>query len=234
MSSSSGIKLAAIIPAAGTGSRMQSEQPKQFIKIQSKPLLSYTLAAIQRAPQVQRVFVAVNPQASALYPSWPAQVETVAGGASRAESVLAGLQAAAAQGFSHALVHDAARPCLPLEVLLDVIEQGTTQAQGAIVALPVRDTLKRSAMGSPVIQSTVPRAHLWQAQTPQVFAIKPLIEAINAMGSTHPELTDEASAMEHAGYQPRLVMGSYKNIKVTFPEDIELVSYYLKEEITHS
>ncbi|WP_287830959.1 2-C-methyl-D-erythritol 4-phosphate cytidylyltransferase [Idiomarina sp.] len=234
MSSSSGIKLAAVVPAAGTGSRMQSEQPKQFIEIQSQPILSHTLAAIQRAPQVQRVFVAVNPTAINLYPHWPEAVETVSGGESRAESVLMGLKEAARQGFSHALVHDAARPCLPLSVLLDVIEQGTLQDQGAIVALPVRDTLKRAQADSLAISSTVSRERLWQAQTPQVFAIKPLIAAINKMGVAHPGLTDEASAMEFAGYQPRLVMGSYKNIKVTFPEDIELVSYYLNEEINHS
>ncbi|WP_272978058.1 2-C-methyl-D-erythritol 4-phosphate cytidylyltransferase, partial [Idiomarina baltica] len=148
MSSSSGIKLAAVVPAAGTGSRMQSEQPKQFIEIQSQPILSHTLAAIQRAPQVQRVFVAVNPTAINLYPHWPEAVETVSGGESRAESVLMGLKEAARQGFSHALVHDAARPCLPLSVLLDVIEQGTLQDQGAIVALPVRDTLKRAQADS--------------------------------------------------------------------------------------
>ncbi|MAD54373.1 2-C-methyl-D-erythritol 4-phosphate cytidylyltransferase [Idiomarina sp. UBA3162] len=234
MSSSSGIKLAAIVPAAGTGSRMQSEQPKQFIQVQSQPLLSHTLAAIQRSPQVQRVFVAVNPTALALYPDWPSHVETVNGGKTRAESVLAGLIEAERQGFSHALVHDAARPCLPLKVLCNVIEQGTSQDQGAIVALPVRDTLKRAHPDRATISSTVSRELLWQAQTPQVFAIKPLIAAINKMGVAHPELTDEASAMEFAGYHPHLVMGSYKNIKVTFPEDIELVSYYLNEEINHS
>ncbi|OIM99977.1 2-C-methyl-D-erythritol 4-phosphate cytidylyltransferase [Idiomarina sp. MD25a] len=234
MSSSSGIKLAAIVPAAGTGSRMQSEQPKQFIQIHSQPLLSHSLAAIQRAPQVQRVFVAVNPAAIALYPDWPRQVETVSGGKTRAESVLAGLIAAEQQGFSHALVHDAARPCLPLSVLYDVIEQGTSQDQGAIVALPVRDTLKRAQPNRSTISGTVSRELLWQAQTPQVFAIKPLIAAITKMGVAHPDLTDEASAMEFAGYHPHLVMGSYKNIKVTFPEDVELVSYYLNEEINHS
>ena len=234
MSSSSGIKLAAIVPAAGTGSRMQSEQPKQFIQVQSQPLLSHTLAAIQRSPQVQRVFVAVNPIALALYPDWPSHVETVNGGKTRAESVLAGLIEAERQGFSHALVHDAARPCLPLKVLCNVIEQGTSQDQGAIVALPVRDTLKRAHPDRATISSTVSRELLWQAQTPQVFAIKPLIAAITKMGVAHPELTDEASAMEFAGYHPHLVMGSYKNIKVTFPEDIELVSYYLNEEINHS
>ncbi|MEC7643516.1 2-C-methyl-D-erythritol 4-phosphate cytidylyltransferase [Idiomarina sp.] len=234
MSSSSGIKLAAIVPAAGTGSRMQSEQPKQFIQVQSQPLLSHTLAAIQRSPQVQRVFVAVNPAALALYPDWPSHVETVNGGKTRAESVLAGLIEAERQGFSHALVHDAARPCLPLKVLCNVIEQGTSQDQGAIVALPVRDTLKRAHPDRATISSTVSRELLWQAQTPQVFAIKPLIAAITKMGVAHPELTDEASAMEFAGYHPHLVIGSYKNIKVTFPEDIELVSYYLNEEINHS
>lgn len=234
--------LMAVIPAAGNGSRMQSDVPKQYLTVAGKTLLEYSIEAVCGNDRVQQVFVAVSdPDAKYLLElkkRQPAKVRFIKGGNSRAESVLAGVQIAIAHDATHVLVHDAARPCLPQAALNNVIETGLNDPQGAILAIPVRDSLKRSVVSSALemqhahIESSVDREALWQAQTPQVFHAARLQHAIEQMGPLNPQLTDEASAMQWCGFQPALVTGSIRNLKVTHPEDFECVRDWLL--ITHN
>lgn len=229
--------LMAVIPAAGNGNRMQTDIPKQFLIVANRTLLEYSIEAVLNDGRVKQVFVAVSdPDADYLLDlkdSLPAKVYFVKGGNSRAESVLAGVKAAVSQAATHVLVHDAARPCLPKTALTEVINAGLTDPQGAILAIPVRDSLKRAVVavnsnhGVAHIESGVDREALWQAQTPQVFNAERLQQAIEHMGALNPQLTDEASAMQWCGFQPALIPGSVRNLKVTHPEDFECVRDWL-------
>ncbi|MDV6315283.1 2-C-methyl-D-erythritol 4-phosphate cytidylyltransferase [Idiomarina sp. HP20-50] len=226
----------AVIPAAGNGSRMQTDVPKQYLTVAGKTLLEYSIDAVCRDSRVQQVFVPVSePDAEYLLElknRQPKKVHFVKGGSSRAESVVAGIRVAIAKGATHVLVHDAARPCLPESILKHVIQAGLDDPQGAILAIPVSDSLKRSVVspgttGTPHIESSVDREALWQAQTPQVFNAERLQQAIEHMGALNPQLTDEASAMQWCGFQPALITGSIRNLKVTHPEDFECVRDWL-------
>ncbi|HAD48160.1 MAG TPA: 2-C-methyl-D-erythritol 4-phosphate cytidylyltransferase [Idiomarina sp.] len=221
-------KIAAVIPAAGSGSRMRSDVPKQYLAVHGKTLLQYAVEAVQNDPRVAHVFIAVNEQQHPIGAKSVADISFVAGGKTRAESVLSGVLHAINQGYSHVLVHDAARPGLPASILTEVIDVGVSSDDGAIVAMPVRDSLKRSEPDQTIISRSVARDDLWQAQTPQIFAAELLADAISEVGIDNPNLTDEASAMEAMGYHPRLVMGSLDNIKVTHPDDLRWVATILK------
>lgn len=221
-------KIAAVIPAAGSGSRMRSDVPKQYLAVHGKTLLQYAVEAVQNDPRVAHVFIAVNEQQHPIGAKSVADISFVAGGKTRAESVLSGVLHAINQGYSHVLVHDAARPGLPASILTEVIDVGVSSDHGAIVAMPVRDSLKRSEPDQTIISQSVARDDLWQAQTPQIFAAELLADAISEVGIDNPNLTDEASAMEAMGYHPRLVMGSLDNIKVTHPDDLRWVVTILK------
>jgi len=230
-------RLIAVIPAAGNGSRMQSKMPKQFLTVAGKSLLEYSIEAVSLDSRIEQVFIAVSdPEADyfvGIKKQQPQKIHFVKGGSSRAASVLAGINAAISQGATHVLVHDAARPCLPPSALKAVIDAGLSDPQGAILAIPVRDSLKR-CVAYPLgekdtahIESSVDREGLWQAQTPQVFNAERLQQAIAHMGALNPQLTDEASAMQWCGFQPALITGSIRNIKVTHPEDFECVRDWL-------
>lgn len=220
-------RLAAIIPAAGFGQRMQADMPKQYLKVNGKTLLQYSVEAVLQDSRVEHVFVAT--QQHQTLANEDLRVSYVPGGSTRAESVLAAVLHAITQGFQVALVHDAARPGLPKEVLANVIDAGLEHDNGAIVAMPVRDSLKRSEPDQDIISTHVSREGLWQAQTPQVFDAQLLADAISEIGYDNPALTDEASAMEYHGYHPKLVMGSLKNLKVTHPEDFQLIRLLLTD-----
>jgi 2-C-methyl-D-erythritol 4-phosphate cytidylyltransferase len=148
------------------------------------------------------------------------------GGGTRRDSVLNGLVAIspAVNPDDWVLVHDAARPCLPDEMLDKLLTEVADVPVGGLLAVPVADTLKRAAAGSASgvrSEVTVPRAGLWQAQTPQMFRHGMLVDALRAAGS---DMTDEASAIEQLGLQPRLVESDSRNLKVTYPQDMELAS----------
>ena len=224
---SSAPRVAAVIPAAGSGTRMQSQTPKQFLVVQGKTLLQHSVTALLADARVEHVFVAVNEHNHNTVPKSLAQISFVAGGTTRAESVLSGVLHAITQGYTHVVVHDAARPRLPLKVLSEVIDTALRSDNGAIVAMPMRDSLKLSEPDHDIIAQSLSREQLWLAQTPQVFAAELLADAISEMGVQNTQLTDEASAMEFVGYHPRLVMGSLKNMKVTHPEDLELITLVL-------
>lgn len=204
--------------------------PKQYLPIDGQPVLLHTLAVLCSCPEIVRVFVVLastdehwpNYDWSALGPKLAVLYQ---GGATRAASVLAGLQAAAQQAVADdwVLVHDAARPCLRADTLLHLIDTLRDDPVGGILAVPVADTLKR-ADPNERIAATEPRAGLWQAQTPQMFRYGLLCRAL----ATATEVTDEASAVEALGLSPRLVRGESSNLKVTYPADLDLAGWILR------
>lgn len=223
----------AIVPAAGSGSRFGAEQPKQYLPLAGRPLIYHTLLALCRSPHIERVFVVLAPDDMHWrHHDWRdlgPKLETVYnGGATRADSVIAGLQAAAtaAADDDWVLVHDAARPCLS-QPMLDALVAGVgADGDGGLLAVPVADTLKRAAADDRVV-ATEPRDGLWQAQTPQMFHYTPLLTALLAARDAGHGVTDEAGAIEAAGGRPKLVRCDPTNLKVTFPADLALAELIL-------
>ncbi|SUU38055.1 2-C-methyl-D-erythritol 4-phosphate cytidylyltransferase [Actinobacillus seminis] len=219
----------AVVPAAGVGSRMQADKPKQYLEIDGKTILQHTLNVLLSYPLIDEVIVAVagaDPYVEKMPFLKQAKIRLVEGGENRADSVLNGLKAINFQPERETwvLVHDAARPCLThqdLDQLLQVDDDN-----GAILAIPATDTIKR-ADADLQIQQTEDRAQLWLAQTPQFFNAKLLANALKFAKKNRLVVTDEASAMELLGFRPHLVAGRSDNIKVTRPEDLALAAFYL-------
>jgi 2-C-methyl-D-erythritol 4-phosphate cytidylyltransferase len=219
----------AIVPAAGSGARFGAELPKQYLPLAGRPLIFHTLLALSRASWIYRVLVVLAPDDAywAGY-DWrdigPKLEVVYAGGATRAESVLAGLRAVttAADDDDWMLVHDAARPCLSADMLDNLMTTLADDPVGGLLAVPVADTLKREDTDVRVGE-TVAREGLWQAQTPQMFRYAALREALENLRA----VTDEAGAMEAAGWRPKLVRGDATNLKVTYPADLPLAELIL-------
>lgn len=220
-----------VVPAAGRGARFGGEIPKQYLEVAGEPLVAHSLRAVFAHPGV-RGAVVVLADGDARWPGWSdpggRPVITCTGGASRAASVLAGLAALPADVREDAfvLVHDAARPNLRLADLGALLERGRQDPVGAILATPVRDTLKRAGDDGG-IDGTEPRERLWRAQTPQLFRRLQLRRALEAAAAAGVEATDEAMAMERLGLRPLLVEGSEDNIKVTTPADLAYYRFLL-------
>ena len=227
-------RLFALIPCAGTGSRSGSAMPKQYRTVAGRDLLHYTLAAFDACSEFAQTLVAIAPDD----PHFDARrfaglrfAVRRCGGASRQATVLNGLHALTEFGAHDddwVLVHDAARPGITPALIRALIGALKDDPVGGIIALPVADTLKRIAPDSGGrIARTEPRDGLWQAQTPQMFRIGMLREAILRAQQDGHDLTDEASAIEWLGHAPRLVQGSLRNFKVTWPEDFDLAEAIL-------
>lgn len=221
--------VAAVIPAAGIGSRMGLNKPKQYLQISHQTVLEHSVNAMTMDERVQVIYIAVaadDPYIANLNFNIACPVHIILGGSTRAESVLNGVKRARADGYPFVAVHDAARPCLSKAELTAVLNAGIAHAAGAILALPVADTLKR-AQAQQVIES-VAREALWRAQTPQVFRTEKLLKAIQQLGVDHAALTDESSALELTGEKPQLVRGAQTNLKITEPGDERLAALYLE------
>ncbi|MGR2766383.1 2-C-methyl-D-erythritol 4-phosphate cytidylyltransferase [Photobacterium ganghwense] len=220
--------LIAVVPAAGVGSRMAADRPKQYLQIAGKTILEHTVDRLLQHPQITRVVIAISKD-DPYFPTLPLatdpRIERVNGGAERADSVFAGL-ASVADPAAWVLVHDAARPCLHPEDLQRLIDKAQASPYGAILAAPVRDTMKRGN-GDGAISSTVDRADLWHALTPQMFRAGVLKQALEQALAAGAVVTDEASALEYCGQMPILVKGRADNLKVTQPEDLALAEFYL-------
>ena len=218
----------AVVPAAGFGRRMQTECPKQYLSIGDKTILEHAVAALLAHPRVTRVIIAISP-GDARFAQLPLaahpQITVVDGGAERADSVLAGIQAAGDAQW--VLVHDAARPCLHQDDLARLLALSETSKVGGILAAPVRDTMKRAEPGKRAIAHTVDRVDLWHALTPQFFPRELLHDCLTRALKEGATITDEASALEYCGFHPELVEGRADNIKVTRPEDLQLAEFYL-------
>jgi len=223
----------AVIPAAGRSTRFGGDIPKQYLEAAGKPLIAHALDALLAHPRVAGAVVALAAD-DARWPGWDSlhgkPVLRCAGGGERADSVLAALRALppAVSADALVLIHDAARPNLRSEDIGRLIAAAETDADGAILAAPVRDTLKR-ADGHARIAGTEPRDGLWRALTPQAFRRGALIAALEGAHAAGIVVTDEAMAMERAGAKPRLVEGREDNIKVTTPSDLALAAYLLTE-----
>jgi 2-C-methyl-D-erythritol 4-phosphate cytidylyltransferase len=218
----------ALVPCAGSGSRAGTAQPKQYKTIAGKPMVLHTLAAFAAVKELSGVLVVVAAGDRFLNSAaLPGALYFIAdcGGSTRAKSVLNGLNALLAQGAAAddwVLVHDAARCLVTPDQITKLITACQDDAVGGLLALPLPDTLK-SEMGGRV-DSTIDRNAKWLAQTPQMFRLGPLREALARTGV---QVTDESSAMEALGLHPLLVAGSAQNFKVTFPEDFALAQHIL-------
>ena len=225
-------KLFALIPAAGSGTRMGGESPKQYLPLAGRPVLYHALRGLCREPRIERVFVVLAPGdahfAQCDWQPFAARITPLyCGGAVRAASVFNGLLAARDEiGVADwVLVHDAVRPCLAPETLTRLIDTISKEESGGLLALPVVDTLKRGDAEAYVVR-TEAREQLWQAQTPQMFRYRLLMEALRAL---EPALaTDEARAIEQIGLRPKLVMGDKRNLKVTYAHDLPLAEAIMK------
>jgi 2-C-methyl-D-erythritol 4-phosphate cytidylyltransferase len=207
---------------------MQTECPKQYLSIGDKTILEHAVNALLAHPRVGRVIIAVSPgdeRFARLPLAQHPQITVVNGGAERADSVLAGLQAAG--DVQWVLVHDAARPCLHQDDLNRLLRLSETSRVGGILAAPVRDTMKRAEPGKTAIAHTVERNDLWHALTPQFFPLQLLHDCLTRALNEGACITDEASALEYCGFHPELVAGRADNIKVTRPEDLRLAEFYL-------
>jgi len=225
----------AVVPAAGSGRRLGGEIPKQYREIAGAPLMEHTLRALLASPDVRGIVVALDPsdrRVDAINSLADARVQAVAGGAERAHSVLAGLDLLAEDASEEdwVLVHDAARPCLPLESLTALIDCARAEGEGAILAAPMSDTLKQ-VDDSARVTRTVDRSLLWRAQTPQLFPLTKLRWALRQCLDEMGDVTDEAMAMEWAGETVHVVEGPPSNIKVTVEADLAYVDMILRGEL---
>ena len=221
----------AVVPAAGVGSRMKADRPKQYLKINGKTILEHTVEKLLAHQQVSQIVVAISDD-DPYYPELPLtqnpQVIRVVGGSERADSVLSALDYIEKQQLGGwVMVHDAARPCVQLSDIDKLISTAMSHDVGAILAAPVRDTMKRGSQGQ--IDHTVERADLWHALTPQMFRAEPLWNVLSEALQQGVSITDEASAFEWKGFSPALVAGRSDNFKITQPEDLALAEFYLSQ-----
>jgi 2-C-methyl-D-erythritol 4-phosphate cytidylyltransferase len=223
----------AVVAAAGGGARMQAGRAKQYLEVRGRSLIEHSIAPLVESPWIVGVVVVLQPgddEFARLPLVRHRKVHTAAGGAARADSVLAGLKRVAELAKDETvfvLVHDAARPCV-LRADLDRLRDEASSEQGGLLAMPMADTIKRAE--GPHAAATVNRRELWRAQTPQLFRLDLLRVAMEQAAARGMDVTDEASAMELAGYRPRLVTGREANIKVTFPDDLALADFWLSRQ----
>jgi 2-C-methyl-D-erythritol 4-phosphate cytidylyltransferase len=222
----------ALIPCAGTGTRAGTVQPKQYQQVAGQPMVMHTVQALAQVAPLASGWVILSPDDGHVWAEqgWPAHFKRVAcGGASRAESVFNGLNAMLAAGLDPqdwVLVHDAARCLVSPDSVTRLIETCRDDAVGGLLALPLPDTLKSEEGGR--VLATVPREHKWLAQTPQMFRLQALHDALAAVAASgFAGITDEASAMERLGLKPRLVEGTAQNFKITYPADFALAEAIL-------
>ncbi len=220
----------AVVPAAGVGKRMAADRPKQYLELAGQTVIEHSLQRLLSAGCFQAIAVAI----SETDPYWPElaisrheQIITAAGGQERADSVLSGLAALAglADSYDWVMVHDAARPCLPVADIRQLLATLAEEEVGGILGLPCHDTLKQVKQGCG-IQKTLDRSRIWRALTPQMFRFGLLKQALTDHQGNN-AVTDEASALELAGFTPKIVEGSPVNIKITRPEDLALAEFYL-------
>ncbi len=223
----------ALMVAAGRGTRMGAACAKQYLPLAGRPLIEYSLEQLLALPELAGLCLVLagdDERGRALPQVANAKVRIVTGGAERADSVLAGLQAlmAVADADDWVLVHDAARPCVRLEDIALLQAAVAEDDAGGILAVPVTDTLKQVGPDGVHIAATPDRSRLWRALTPQLFRLGELVRALQQALAAGAPITDEASALEWAGGAPRLVAGHSDNIKVTRPEDLPLAELYLR------
>lgn len=226
-----------VIPAAGVGARMQADRPKQYLSLAGKTVIEHTIACFTSHPAVAGIVVAVSvgdPYWQAMAARFTDAIYPVPGGAERSGSVLNGLSylrdGLQLPDKTQVLVHDAARPCLLRDDMNKLLSAGMNHTDGALLAMPVRDTMKRAVAGEQCVACTENRENLWHALTPQMAGLGVLTSALESAARHDVEITDEASALEYVGLQPLLVEGQASNIKITRPADLALAAFFLSQK----
>ncbi|WP_431686336.1 2-C-methyl-D-erythritol 4-phosphate cytidylyltransferase [Hahella sp. NBU794] len=225
-------KLWVIVPAAGVGSRMGGECPKQYLKLLDRSVLEHTLDRLLSAPGISQIYLPLHPQDK----WWPeiagkyiGKTIPVAGGAERSTSVLNALEKMEphASAEDWVLVHDVARPCFRINDISNLMQSLWNTQPGGLLGVPVADTVKRTSATGEVLD-TVPRTNLWRAYTPQMFRFGILLAALRQGLEKGVNITDEASAIEALGLRPVMVEGHSDNIKITHPQDLPLAEIFLR------
>lgn len=234
----------AIVPAAGVGKRMQADRPKQYLSLCEKTVIEQTLDKLFSVDEISGVVLAISDDDaywSELKYKSEKPLYIAQGGGERSDSVLNSLlllnkklnkkrnEKYADTSHVWVLVHDAARPCVRHADILKLINTASVSDNGGLLALPVRDTMKRSKNNNQV-DKTVSRDGLWHALTPQMFRLDLLMDSLNQALNNQQPITDDASAMELAGFSPLLVEGHEDNIKITRSFDLQLAELYLKQQ----
>ena len=231
----------AIVPAAGNGSRMASHRPKQYLPLHGKPILQHTLERLCLSRIAGIVVCLAEDDAYWETVTLPRTVMRVGGGVERCHSVLNGLQVLQqqAQPNDWVLVHDAARPCVRQADIEKLMSQLADHPVGGLLAVPVRDTMKRVSQTPPNTHSgeqgleiveTVNREGLWHALTPQMFRLETLYHALQSVLKSGELVTDDAQAIERLGLRPILIEGHADNIKITHPQDLSLAKLFLQQQ----
>lgn len=219
-----------IIPAAGQGTRMNAGKNKMLLELDNQPIFIHTVRVFECDPSCTEIIIVVNKKeeemiSSFLLPfSFQTKIIFVHGGAERQDSVYNGLCAVSGD---YVLVHDGARPFITREIISNLVEE-TSKHGSAICGVPVKDTTKKVIDG--VVTETIERSSLWSVQTPQAFKTEILREAHELAKEEQFLGTDEASLVEKLGYPVRMVMGDYRNIKITTPEDLIIAEGFMKED----
>jgi 2-C-methyl-D-erythritol 4-phosphate cytidylyltransferase len=221
-----------IIPAAGNGSRMEADAPKQYLNLHGKTLIQHVIKVFDQSIRISTIHIIINQEdvhwrSTYLHSSSKLQVH-YCGADNRAGTVLNGLEAIQNQveDDDWILVHDAARPGLSNLLLNQLLNTLENDAVGGLLAMPLADTLKRAGDDQRV-SFTIPRNDLWQAQTPQMFRYATLKKALAEFNGTP---TDEAEAIEMLGLKPKLVVGELRNLKVTYPQDLAVLTALLDSQ----
>lgn len=225
-------KIWVIVPAAGSGQRMGVETPKQYLEINGKTILEITLSLLLKNKHIYQVVVCTfvdDQKWQSLAISDHNKISRTDGGESRANSVLNGLTSIEniAKDEDWVLVHDAARPCLSQDLLNNLVNKLSGDQVGGILAIPAKDTLKVSDSSGITIDKTLDRSQIWHAQTPQMFRYGLLKKAMDIALSSSFEITDEASAMEYAGHQVKIIEGDSTNLKITTQDDLKFAQFLL-------
>ncbi|RZA06837.1 MAG: 2-C-methyl-D-erythritol 4-phosphate cytidylyltransferase [Moraxellaceae bacterium] len=224
----------AIVPAAGIGTRMNADIPKQYLMLDGRTILEHTLSRLLLIPGLKGIVVAIAPNDSvwtSLSISKNPLIHSVIGGSERADSVLNALHFLndKISGQDWVLVHDAARPCISLSSISKLCNDLASDTVGGILAVPVSDTIKNVVMDNSILH-TVDRRSLWQAQTPQLFRYKLLRDCLSQTLYRKENITDEASSVELCGYTAKVVEGRSDNIKITRPDDLLLAEFILRNQ----
>ncbi len=224
----------AVVPAAGIGRRMGASTPKQFLALGKQTVLEHSLESLWNGVNLKGLVLVSegHPALASVQEHYQEHcLLRVGGGSQRCHSVLNGLKALAGKADSNdwVLVHDAARPCVRQHDLKQLCTQLAHHKVGGLLGVPARDTMKR-AVDDFRVEKTVERTGLWHAYTPQMFRYELLRSALEAAIADGFAVTDEASAMEHAGHRPLMVEGHADNIKITRPEDLPLAEFFLRQQ----
>ncbi len=216
---------------------MAASLPKQYLPLLNETVIATTIKRLANFPGIKGILVGISADdthwQTTKYQlgSLSAPLQTFTGGESRAQTVLNGLNLLSEKSDSSdwVLVHDAARPCVRYDDVKKLIEETGDDENGGILALPISDTVKQTD-NKDHISATVNRDGLWRALTPQYFPVKKLKEALTKALENNIEITDEASAMEFVGANPICISGNSDNIKITYPDDLELAEMFLRKQ----